>query len=87
MLIVLHDNGRLTADLTDLLSVRMLPALRLVFSLPVLVSAGAAKSGVSTEPDVDIFKGEESQPNQMSLVGPGAQCVNERVRLITCQWV
>ena len=76
--IVLHDIGRLAADLTDLLSVRMLPALRLVFSLPVLVSAGAAKSGVSTEPDVDIFKDEESQSYQMFLIDPNAQYANER---------
>ena len=56
----------------------MLPALRLVFSLPVLVSAGAAKSGVSTDPEVDIFKGEGSQPYPMPPVGPNALCTNER---------
>ena len=56
----------------------MLPALRLVFSLPVLVWAGAAKSGVSTDPEVDIFKGEGSQPYPMSPVDPNAQRMNEQ---------
>ena len=76
--IVLHEIGRLAADLTDLLSMRMLPALRLVFSLPVLVSAGAAKSGISTDPEVDIFKREGSQPYPVSPVDPNAQCMNEQ---------
>ncbi len=56
----------------------MLPALRLVFSLPVLVSAGAAKSGVSTDPEVDILKGEGSQPYRISLGDLTSLCMNER---------
>ena len=56
----------------------MLPALRLVFSLPVLVSAGAAKSGVSTGPEVDVPKGEGSQPYRISPGDLNALCMNER---------
>lgn len=61
-------------DLVDLLSVRMLPALKLVFSLPVLVSAGAAQSGVSTDPDVDISRLGSPKPLDVRMdASPNAQ--------------
>ena len=56
-LTTLHDNAWLIPDPRDFLSVSTLLALALatVLSLPVFVSAGAAKSGVSAgEFDVDI---------------------------------
>ena len=66
-----HDIVGLGFDGTDLLSVRILFALRFVISLPVFVSAAAAKSGVSaSDPDTDISECELAQPSWHESNGP-----------------
>ena len=73
-------------------SVRKLFALRFVSSLPVFVSAAAAKSGVSaSDPELDIGESEVSQPSWHESNAPTVMValttlwVRTHVRLITCQ--